>query len=245
MIKDFRAIIPTDDALPDPPVPPELSMERCPWMKLDVTRFLSSRFAVECINDSAFRAGLKLMLESWHMTPAGSLPNDDRALARLAGISLARWRRLKGEALTGFMLARDGRLYCPFVCREALEAAEELSRASDRREKDRARKSGGTTAEDTAPSDGNPAPTGHDNTEHEIPPKAPRLRAGRRDGFRRRQSEPATSDTDLLWRNRLSSGPGKLWLSSWGPRPDEDGCEAPAALVRASPWEQEVQRMAA
>ena len=225
--------------LPAPPVPADLDMARCWWLKLDVGRFLNSDFNISTHSDGAWRAGVTLMLRSWQMIPAGSLPNDDRALARLAGVSLPRWRRLKGEALAGFILCADGRLYHPMICAEALEALEEMNRAEQARKRDRDRKAPPAEA-DRNPS-GNPPPTGHDATEHPSP-QSPLASDSRR---RRRDPEPVGDDTTLVWRNRLAKGPGGFWLAGWGPRPDEPGCDAPAALIAASPWGQHAVRLAA
>ena len=43
---------------------------------------------------------------------------------------------------------------------------------------------------------------------------------------------PAVPDDVARWRARLASyKPGGFWPPSWGPRPGEDGCEAPADLL--------------
>ena len=47
---------------------------------------------------------------------------------------------------------------------------------------------------------------------------------------------PTTDDTTIVWRNRLAKGPNGPWLTSWGPKPSEAGCEAPLALIAGSPW---------
>jgi hypothetical protein len=41
----------------------------------------------------------------------------------------------------------------------------------------------------------------------------------------------------LLWRARLKDyKPGGMWLGIWGPRPGENGCQAPTSLV--TEWQQ-------
>ncbi len=231
-VRDYRAIVPNGE-LPVPLVPGDLDMGRCWWLKLDVGRFLNSEFNINTHSDGAWRAGVTLMLRSWQMVPAGSLPNDDRALARLAGVPLPRWRRLKVEALASFVLCADGRIYHPVVCAEALEALEELQRAEQARKRDRDRKI--VPPEGDRNSGGNPAPTEHDSTKHENTPSP--LSRNRR----RRDTDEPTDDMTMVWRNRLSKGPGGVWLTSWGPRPDEECCEAPAALIAASPWRHEMR----
>src|SRR5581483_6149988 len=68
-------------------------------------------------------AALALWCESWHQVPAASLPDNDRVLALLSQAG-ARWRRVKGHALRGWMKCSDGRLYHPVVATKALEAWE-------------------------------------------------------------------------------------------------------------------------
>jgi hypothetical protein len=45
------------------------------------------------------------------------------------------------------------------------------------------------------------------------------------------------SPETVLWEARLRTyAPGKLWLGIWGPKPNEDGCQAPRSLVEE--WKQ-------
>ncbi len=265
--------------LPEPPVPPDLDTRDLWWMKLDIGALLNSDFNVLTFDDTAWRAGVTLWCRAWHQVPAGSLPADDRALCHLAGLGrdLRRWRKIKADALHGFALCDDGRLYHGFLCKMALEAFEEMTRFEARRQRDRDRKAktelapaetiveaDAIPADMDEPSDGIPAEiAGQDRREQESSPQAPQNGGPDRTGVRvvsvrpsrqsrRREPEPpdrvgigGTTADPIVWRNRLASGPGGLWLSSWGPRPDEPGCEAPAALVRVSPWGQEAQRLAA
>ena len=55
--------------------------------------------------------------------PAGSLPDDDVTLARLAGLGRDQrsWRRLKPAALRGFQLFGDGRHYHKTLCEKVIE----------------------------------------------------------------------------------------------------------------------------
>ncbi|MEI7610135.1 MAG: hypothetical protein WCJ64_22355 [Rhodospirillaceae bacterium] len=211
-------------------------------MKLDVGALLNSTFNTTTSNDTAWRAAMTLWCRAWHQVPGGSLPADDAALCHLAGLGrdLKTWKRIKAGALHGFTLCNDGRLYHGFLCKMAIEAHEEMLRFENRRQRDRERKSGGgsggipseTAVGDAALSSGIPAEnTGQDQT-RPISPKAPHRQSNRR----RELPERTGSDEALIWRNRLSSGPAGPWLPSWGPRPDEDGCEAPELLVAGSPW---------
>lgn len=56
---------------------------------------------------------MTLWLKSWDQQPAGSLPDDDVELCRLAelGRDTKRWKKLKPMALLHWEAADDGRLY--------------------------------------------------------------------------------------------------------------------------------------
>lgn len=72
-------------------------------------------------NDAAWRAGFNLMLSSFHETPSGSVPNDDKSMAAFAclGGDVRKWRRVKDIALRGWVLCSDDRLYHPIVAEAA------------------------------------------------------------------------------------------------------------------------------
>ena len=242
--------------LPPPPVPSDLDIRRLWWMKLDIGALLNSEFNTTTGDDTAWRAGVTLWMRAWHQVPAGSLPDDDAALCHLAGLGrdLKTWKRIRPIALHGFTKCSDGRLYHGFLCKMAVEAHEEATRFEAKRQRERDRKAkfsaetpandapasaenDENSAETTQISGGNPG-TRQDKTRQEYTPQTPRVRGAGKSG--RQVDEPTgiggvSSDT-LLWRNRLSKGPSGFWLTSWGPKPSEPGCEAPAALVAASPW---------
>ena len=128
--------------LPAPPVPADLDLRRLWWMKLDIGALLNSDFNTEVINGEAWRAGVTLYMKAWHQVPAGSLPNSDVKLCHLAGLGrdLRTWRKIKADALHGFTLCNDGRLYHRFLCGMALEAFDEVTRSEERRQRERDRK---------------------------------------------------------------------------------------------------------
>lgn len=255
-------------ALPEPgtlvpPVPATLDLRRLWWMKLDVTALLNSTFNLSA-DDTGWRCGITLYMKAWHQVPASSLPDDDAMLCHLAGLGrdLETWRRVKRTALHGFAKCSDGRLYHPFLAAQALEAWGEFERMNARRAKDRERKrvrGNGDEASEEIPAENSL----QDRTEQSppsVPPdgaagfdlagsaslgssdsnaleRRPRSSKGGRKE-RLRSAPDRVSDADAQWRCRLAVGPEKPWLSSWGPQPGEPGCDAPAALVAASPWGQ-------
>jgi uncharacterized protein YdaU (DUF1376 family) len=68
------------------------------------------------------KAAVTLWARAWLEAPAGSLPNDHKILAALAGVSMAKWKKLQGVALRGFVLCSDGRLYHKMLCEDAKRA---------------------------------------------------------------------------------------------------------------------------
>lgn len=122
---------------PDPIVPPDIDLRDFAYMPLDVARLRDSDIAgIE--DGEVFRAAVLSWCAAWHQVPAGSLPDDDAILARLAGYGrdVATWRRLREQgALRGFVRCSDGRLYHGVVCEKALEA---WSKKRSQRDKTRA-----------------------------------------------------------------------------------------------------------
>lgn len=108
----------------EPPVPVDCDLRSFPYMPLDVVRLRDSDMAA--IKDpEAFRAAVLLWCAAWHQVPAASLPNNDEALARLAGYGrdLKTWKRARAAgALRGWNSYEDGRLYHPVVAEKAREA---------------------------------------------------------------------------------------------------------------------------
>ncbi len=95
-------------------------------------------------SDGEWRAALTLWWAAWNQKPAGSLPDDDSALCRLAdlGRDVKTWKTLREKALHGFMKCSDGRLYHTFLCRQALIAWEKRVKERERKANYRAKKQG-------------------------------------------------------------------------------------------------------
>ena len=124
-----------------PPVPPEADLRGFPFMPLDVERLAQSDLAAIATGDE-FRAAVLLWCAAWHQKPAGSVPDDDRVLAHLAGFgrNIDGWLEVKEVALRGFELCRDGRLYHLVLAAKVLEAWGRKESVSDARDVDRQRK---------------------------------------------------------------------------------------------------------
>lgn len=107
--------------LPQPLVPAEVDLRDFGFMPLDVLRLRDSDLAALASGDE-FKAAVLLWCVAWHQVPAASLPKDDRLLARYVGVDAATWRRLKAEAMRGFVECSDGRLYHAIIGEKAREA---------------------------------------------------------------------------------------------------------------------------
>ena len=108
---------------PEPLTPPDCDLRAFPTMPLDLVRLFGSEFHA-IAGDSAWRAGVTLWLRSWHQMPAASLPDDDVQLARLAelGRDVKAWKKLRQQALHGWIKCDDGRLYHPVIAAMAVSA---------------------------------------------------------------------------------------------------------------------------
>lgn len=95
-----------------PMTPPDCDLRGMEWMPLYGGRLFGSDFDAHA-SDAEWRAALQLWWAAWNQVPAASLPDDDTALCRLAGLGrdLKAWRKVKVRALYGFTLCSDGRFY--------------------------------------------------------------------------------------------------------------------------------------
>lgn len=109
-----------NDSVQIPPVPPDCDLRGLPWMPIDTVRLLDSDLFALATGDE-FKAAVALWCKAWQQVPASSLPDDERVLAHLSGAG-SRWRKVKDQALRGFVKCTDGRLYHPVIAEKALEA---------------------------------------------------------------------------------------------------------------------------
>lgn len=71
----------------------------------------SSDGIVEAMTTEEVGAYILLLCKAWREKPVGSIPNDDRVLARWARLDSDRWTACRSAVLQAFTLRKDGRLY--------------------------------------------------------------------------------------------------------------------------------------
>ncbi len=122
-------------SVPPPMVPPDADLQDFPFMPLHVARLRDSDLAAEGDPEGCWYAVL-LWAASWHQLPAGSLPDNDAVLTKLCGLGrdTRTFRKHRADALRGFVLCDDGRLYHPVVAEQALSGWESKLRQRHRTE---------------------------------------------------------------------------------------------------------------
>jgi hypothetical protein len=111
--------------LPAPLTPSSGDLRNFPFTPIFRARLFGSSFHAHS-SDSEWRAGVTLWLKSWDQVPAGSLPDDDIDLCRLAelGRDSKTWSEVKPGAMRGWIKCSDGRWYHPVVAEGVNEALE-------------------------------------------------------------------------------------------------------------------------
>lgn len=185
--------------LAEPLTSPECDLRGLEWMPLYGDRLFESDTWLMASPEGR-GAALALWWAAWKQRPAGSLPDQDRALAQLAGYGMAipAWRAVRDEAMRGWVKCRDGRLYHPMVCALAREAWARRLKERTRKAAMRARaaaREGGTppvpesvpvsVPRDTPPDSlgtepGQNAPVHADRTGEDRTGESPSLRSGER-----------------------------------------------------------------
>lgn len=110
------------EPFPDPPLPLDADLKDFPFTPIYRARLFGSSFHARA-TDAEWRAGVTLWLKSQDQLPAGSLPDDDIDLCRLAelGRDLKTWRKVRTGALHGWYRCNDGRLYHKVVAEVVAE----------------------------------------------------------------------------------------------------------------------------
>jgi hypothetical protein len=171
--------------LPEPMTPPECDLRGYDFMPLLGHRLFNSEFYL-LASAEGFRAGVRLWWAAWQQCPAGSLPDDDTLLCRLADVGRNRkgWRKIRHEALHGFIKCSDGRLYHKIISELALDAWTRRARDRERKALYRAKKDSDVPRDTTGTGRGQDADvpverTGQDRTGHkERTPQPPSADGG-------------------------------------------------------------------
>lgn len=109
--------------LPEPPVPTDCDLRDFPFMPLDIARLRRSKAWLKAKRNRALAFYMvNLWTASWHELPAGSLEDDDVALADLAMCDRRKWSKIREMIMRGWIKCSDGRLYHPVVAEKALAA---------------------------------------------------------------------------------------------------------------------------
>lgn len=112
------------EQLPEPLVPADVDLRGYEFMPLYGDRLLGSETWIAASAEAKI-AALRLWWRSYaHEVPAGSLPDNDNLLADYAGYGVAvkAWRKVRPQALRGWVKCTDGRWYHPFVATLVMEA---------------------------------------------------------------------------------------------------------------------------
>lgn len=127
--------------LPEPLVPAEVDLRDFPDFPLDFKRLFASDTWIMCDAEEKV-AALRLWCMSMHQEPAGSLPDNDRILADLAGYGVAvrEFLKVKENAMRGWIRCADGRLYHHVVAEKVLDCWAKKRRKAVENAADRERK---------------------------------------------------------------------------------------------------------
>jgi hypothetical protein len=105
--------------------PDDCDLRDFPFMPMEVDRLRRSKtWLLAKKNPAVAFYQMNLWLASWHSLPAGSLDDDDDVLADLALCDEKTWKKVKSDALRGWVKAENGRLYHKVVAEKVIEAWE-------------------------------------------------------------------------------------------------------------------------
>jgi uncharacterized protein YdaU (DUF1376 family) len=91
--------------------------DRSPYFHFNPADFAADK-NVLAMTAEEVGAYILLLCVAWHEEPAGTLPNDDRLLARWARLDDERWAKAKPAILSAFKSGSDGRLHQSRMKRE-------------------------------------------------------------------------------------------------------------------------------
>jgi hypothetical protein len=158
---------------PPPLTPAAADLQDFAFMPLHVARLRDSDLAAEAKPEACWYAVL-LWAASWHQLPAGSLPDNDAVLARLCGLGrdVRTFRRHRDEAMRGFVMCSDGRLYHPVVAEQVVAAWQKKLEQRWRTELARIKKANQRNGTET------PSPTFEEFMARDMPVPVPEVSLG-------------------------------------------------------------------
>lgn len=86
---------------------------------------------VEAMSTAQVGAYMLLLCKAWREEPVGSVPDDDRRLARWARMTPEEWSEAKSAVLAPFALRTDGRWHQPRMEREFMKLRESSRRRAE------------------------------------------------------------------------------------------------------------------
>ncbi len=137
----------------EPLVAAHINLAKFPWAPARIGFFDSHRLLL--VEDAEpFRALIVLIAKSWKEQPAGTLPDDNRKLAALAGFGrdVGAWDKVREEVLADWVLASDGRWHHAEVATWVLQAWESKQKAEAFSEQQRLRAQAGAAKRRMNPS---------------------------------------------------------------------------------------------
>jgi hypothetical protein len=238
-------------APPAPLVPSNVDLRGLQYMPLFGERLFGSETWIAASADGKV-AALRLWWRSYaHEVPAASLPDNDQLLAEYAGYGVAvkAWKRIRAQAMRGWLLCSDGRLYHPVVAQIALESWESRKRNREKQARLRARNrerdqhvtgpvtvtqgvtervrnagdgQGGDGSRVMSPARGAHNPTDEPEAARRFAPRAAASPNGPPRAGAPREPLSLTGPNGI-WKVRLSSHrPGGDWPADHGPPPESD-----------------------
>lgn len=126
-----------DETATEPMTPADCDLRGLQYMPLFGDRLFGSATWIAA-SPEAKVAALRLWWRSYaHEVPAASLPDNDQLLADYAGYGIAvkAWRKVKDQAMRGWVKCSDGRLYHRTVAEVALESWAQRLRNREKQER--------------------------------------------------------------------------------------------------------------
>lgn len=105
-------------------------MAKPPYFQFYPRDFCSDH-AVEAMDTEAIGAYILLLCKAWGETPIGTLPDDDRLLARWSRLSPERWSELRPQVVAAFTVGADSRWHQKRMRKEAEAYLSKCKKASE------------------------------------------------------------------------------------------------------------------